>query len=67
MSYLKEKNVNKCFSLLREFIDEAEGLNSKKGVAILALNHLQKITAGDGGGSSTNSGPQCDGHPRADG
>ncbi len=67
MSRLKAKNVEKCFSLLREFIDEVEGLNNKKGIAILALNHLQKITAGDGGGTTTNSGPQCDGHPRADG
>ncbi len=67
MSNLKAKNLNKCFSLLREFIDEAQTLNNKKGVAILALDHLQKITAGDGGGTTTNSGPQCDGHPRADG
>ncbi len=67
MSNLKAANLDKCFSLLREFIDEAQTLNNKKGAAVLALDHLQKITAGDGGGATTNSGPQCNGHPRADG
>ncbi len=64
MSNLKATNLNKCFSLLREFIDEAQ-VSNKKGVAILALNHLQKITAGDGGGATTNSDPHCTGRPRA--
>ncbi len=64
MSNLKTKNSNKCFSILREFIDEVQSSN-KKGVAILALNQLQEITAGDGGGTTTNSGPSCSGRPRA--
>ena len=43
---LKEQNVTKCVSLLKEFIEEAAVQGNKKGVAILALHHLQKITAG---------------------
>jgi hypothetical protein len=46
MSHLKNENVTKCVSLLREFIEEASIQGNKKGVAILALNHLQRITAG---------------------
>jgi len=46
MSQLKDENVTKCVSLLREFIEEASVQGNKKGVAILALSHLQKITAG---------------------
>jgi len=39
MSQLKDENVTKCVSLLREFIEEASVQGSKKGVAVLALNH----------------------------
>ena len=46
MSQLKDENVKKCVSLLREFIEEASVQDNKKGVAILALNHLQRIKAG---------------------
>jgi len=46
MSHLKKEMVDKCLSLLREYIDEAS-LSSKKESAILALNQLQKITAGN--------------------
>jgi hypothetical protein len=75
MSHLKEKNVNKCLSLLREYIDATE-LNHQKENAILALNQLQKITAGtDSTGSSdadtSNSTDgllsKCFGRPKAEG
>jgi hypothetical protein len=46
MSHLKKEIADKCISLLREYIDEAS-LSSKKESAILALNQLQKITAGN--------------------
>ena len=46
MTYLKKENMKKCFSLLRQFIDEASVQDNKKGAAVLALSHLQKITAG---------------------
>ncbi len=62
MSRLKEENVNKCFSLLREYIEGAQE-DSKKGLAILALDQLQNITAG---GISVNySRASCNGRPRA--
>jgi hypothetical protein len=46
MSKLKKENVKKCVSLLREFVEESSALDNKKEEAILALNQLQKITAG---------------------
>jgi hypothetical protein len=46
MNRLKDANVKKCVSLLREFIDEASTQDNKKRTAVLALNHLQNITAG---------------------
>lgn len=45
MSHLKKEMVDKCLSLLRDYIDETS-LSSKKESAILVLNQLQKITAG---------------------
>ena len=73
MNSLKTENAVKCFSLLREFIEEATTLSNKKGVAVLALNHLQKITAGtipgeslEGGGQEPAS-PACVVIPRIDG
>ncbi|MCK4761023.1 MAG: hypothetical protein KAW12_02415 [Candidatus Aminicenantes bacterium] len=48
MKNLKKDNVNKCFSLLREFIEETGSVDNKKGIAILALDQLHKITAGEG-------------------
>ena len=72
MSKLKTQNLKKCFSLLREFIDESS-LHNKKGIAMLALNQLQKITAGtDSTGSSDGSNPTdgprsiCYTRPRAE-
>ncbi len=48
MKNLKSENVKECFSLLREFIEEAQVLTDQKGIAMLALNHLQNIMAGQG-------------------
>jgi len=65
MKRLKEQNVNKCFSLIREFINETP-LNSKKEMAVLALNQLQKISAGTGNGNSNqDSILGCHGRPMA--
>ncbi len=61
MSRLKNENLNKCFSLLREFIDEASREDTKKEKAILALNQLQRITAGE------DTQFICLGRPRIDG
>jgi len=47
MSQLKKQNVTKCLSLLREFVDEAAAGNPKKRIAALALDQLQRITAGE--------------------
>jgi len=46
MSRLKTENLTQCVSLLRDFIDESSESNYKKGLAKMALEHLQKITAG---------------------
>jgi hypothetical protein len=73
MNHLKNENLNKCFSLLREYLDEGPS-NNKKGAAILALDQLQKITAGtDSQGVSLDSNaPEtpvlfCTGRPRLNG
>ena len=53
MGKLKSANVKECFFLLREFIEDAQALTNQKGIAVLALNHLQDIMAGvDSPGSS---------------
>jgi len=73
MSSLKSENVKKCFSLLREFIDEAPVQDNKRGTAILVLNHLKKITAGrdsgelSGGIDTLLPHPACLMIPRLDG
>jgi hypothetical protein len=46
MGRLKVENLNKCVSLLREFVEESSEANNKKGIAKLALEQLEKITAG---------------------
>jgi hypothetical protein len=73
MSYLKNENLNKCFSLLREYLDEGPS-NNKKGAAILALDQLQKITAGQNrhnisidNNRAENSFLACNGKPRVNG
>jgi hypothetical protein len=60
MSHLKDESLKKCISLLREFIHESPA--GKKGTAMLALEHLQKITAGTDTPVMT-----CATRPRADG
>jgi hypothetical protein len=65
MSRLKYENLQKSFSLLREFIDEAAETDNKKEIAKMALGQLQKITAG-GINSVGLLGPMCSSRPRAD-
>ena len=64
MSRLKNENLKQCVSLLREFIDEASTQGNKKEIAILALNQLQSITAGED--QQYLLGPACLTRPRAD-
>lgn len=74
MNQLKNETVTKCISLLREFINQTPGMKNTKGVAILALNQLHRVTAGTDTGDPVDiSDPPlfteilCEGHPRADG
>ncbi len=62
MSRLKTETVDKCISLLREYIEETS-LENRKEIAILALNQLKTITAGDdpAAGYYVTS---CNGNPR---
>ena len=46
MSHVKSNTLKRCFSLLREYVEESKAENHKKGAAILTLNQLQKIMAG---------------------
>jgi len=46
MSKLKVENSKKCLSILRQFVEETSSSGKSKDLAILAINHLQKITAG---------------------
>ncbi len=46
MSKLKVENSKKCLSILRQFVEETSSPGKNKNLAILAINHLQKITAG---------------------
>jgi hypothetical protein len=67
MSKLKKENLKKCVSLLREFVEESSALDNKKERAILALNQLQKITAGtDSNIAVGNLYFNCLGRPRVD-
>ncbi|MCP4153092.1 MAG: hypothetical protein GY757_35500 [bacterium] len=72
MSHLKENNLDKCFTLLREYLDEAPP-GSKNQNARLALNQLQIITAGKSHGNTSGPGRPilviysgCNGIPKAD-
>ncbi len=47
MSQLRNENFKKCVSLLQEFIDGSNDSDAQKGIAALALNQLQMITAGE--------------------
>ncbi len=46
MGRLKTGNLKKCVSFLKEFIEESSEADDKKGIAKLALEQLEKITAG---------------------
>lgn len=61
MSHLKNNNLKKCFFLLRDFVEASTAEEHKKGTAILTLNQLQKIIAGDG--VIDGSGDSCNGRP----
>jgi hypothetical protein len=63
MSYLKKDNIDKCFSLLREYIESTPS-GKNKGGAVLALDQLHNITAGSAGGPANSS---CNDRPRANG
>jgi len=65
MSHLKRENLKRCFSLLREFVEESTAQDNKKGTAILTLNQLQKIIAGTDG-DAEDPGLSCHGRPIAD-
>jgi hypothetical protein len=56
MSRLKIENSKACFLVLREFIDDAPLVGSEKEKAILALEQLQKITAGAGSADGSDDG-----------
>ena len=62
MGNLKKENVTKCFSMLKEFIDGVDPQDSNKGIAVLALNQLQRITAGE----DNDPFSSCIDLPRAD-
>ena len=64
MSRLKTETLNKCFSLLRDYIEETS-LNHRKEIAILALNQLHTITAGLDDGNTGDDLLSCNGKPRA--
>lgn len=77
MSNLKTESLNKCFSLLKEFIEES-GNETKRGIAALALDQLRRVTAGkdkdedpelpiDGGDNTALSdGGRCLTRPKGD-
>jgi hypothetical protein len=73
MNRLKNDNLKKCFSLIREFIEDSPSLSSRKGIAVLALKQLQRITAGadvNGNNGATiepDPTPGCHDIPRIDG
>ncbi|HLP46314.1 MAG TPA: hypothetical protein VK469_10220 [Candidatus Kapabacteria bacterium] len=65
MRQLKRNSVKKCFSLLREFVETSGAVDNKRGIAILALNQLQKVMAGTDV-RATDPDPGCLGRPIAD-
>lgn len=63
MTNLKSETLSKCFSLLREFITEAPASSNRKNDVSLALNQLERVTAG----TTESSYPICIDNPTADG
>ena len=67
MNHLQNENISQCFSLLREYINKTR-MGKTTGAAILALEHLQKITAGQNQSYRTESFElACNGAPRING
>jgi len=48
MSRLRNKNSKKCLLVLRQFIEGSQPKGRERETAILALDQLQRITAGFG-------------------
>ena len=65
MSPVKKQHVNTCVSLLKEYINTSPD-NEGKGTAVLALEQLQKVTAGNGVYTDSDNN-NCNGRPRANG
>jgi len=47
MLTLKSESLNRCYSILKEFVEGAETSKGQKGMARLALEQLQRVTAGN--------------------
>ncbi|MGE5342573.1 MAG: hypothetical protein ACM3SY_13945 [Candidatus Omnitrophota bacterium] len=47
MSYLKDQNIKKCLALLQEFVTDKGSGVERQHVALLALDQLKRITAGN--------------------
>ncbi len=52
MNNLKNENFENCLSLLKDFVNHAAASEYRKRKAILALQQLQHIVAGDNNESS---------------
>lgn len=71
MGKLKQQNVTQCLRILEDFIGGVKTGDEGKGIAMLALHHLESITGcGDTDNSSlyttTSGDPTCTSRPRAD-
>ena len=64
MSYLKNKNSKKCLSIIRQFIEGAKSEKREKETVILALDQLQRVTAGIDAGAAGKD--LCIGRPLAE-
>jgi hypothetical protein len=64
MRHLKESNIAKCVSLIKGYIEESP-LLAGKGVAILALEQLKRIQAGDDIDPKPGDGNHCTAKPLA--
>jgi len=64
MSHLKNKNSKKCLSILRQFIENVTSKGREKEIAVLALDQLQRVTAGFAPGDAGKD--LCIGRPLAE-
>lgn len=64
MSHLKEKNITACVSVIKGYIEKSPIMEGK-GVAILALEHLRIIQAGDGTDPLPGGSLHCTAKPLA--